>query len=367
MERRPVEIWRAGGPMPDLSPAVIQAIEAEGWDGQMLMDSQSLGPDPFALMSAWAAVTSRLKFSTGVTNPITRHPSVLANVAATVQELSGGRAVLGIGRGDSALAFLGRAPMKIAAFEAALQDIQRFLAGEEVSFERGQFEMEAKDLDSLDLGHRPKSSQLRWLSKRQPKVPMDVAVTGPRVIALAARIAERLTFSLGAIPERLAWGLAVAQKAEEGASFPKDAYRYGAQIIVLPHRDLAVAREWAAGMVATLARFQVIQGPAAGPTSSLDEQAFAALRSGYDMTRHDRDAKTDADALSGEFISRFAIVGDPDHCTQRMLELVDLGFDRFVVLGPGLNQNPMTESRALLVKEVLPQVRAGAQRKSTAA
>ena len=48
---------------------------------------------------------------TGVTNPATRHPAALATAIATVQEESGGRAILGIGRGDTALFHLGRTPM----------------------------------------------------------------------------------------------------------------------------------------------------------------------------------------------------------------------------------------------------------------
>jgi len=58
-------------------------------------------------MGSWAAATERLKLCTGVSNPLTRHNAVAAACAATLQAISGGRAVLGIGRGDSALAYLG--------------------------------------------------------------------------------------------------------------------------------------------------------------------------------------------------------------------------------------------------------------------
>ena len=62
-------------------------------------------------MALGARVTDRLRFMTGVTNPATRHPAALATAIATVQEVSGGRAILGIGRGDTALFHLGRQPM----------------------------------------------------------------------------------------------------------------------------------------------------------------------------------------------------------------------------------------------------------------
>ena len=91
-----LEIWRAGGSNTGASAELARAVEAEGWDGQMFMDSQSLSADPYAQMGAWAAWTERLKLSPGVTNPLTRNLAVTAASAATIQAISGGRAVLGI-------------------------------------------------------------------------------------------------------------------------------------------------------------------------------------------------------------------------------------------------------------------------------
>src|SRR4051794_10413934 len=96
--RTMLELWRAGGPNSSASAAVARAVEAEGWDGQMFMDSQSLSADPWVQMGAWAIATERLKLATGVTNPFTRHLAVTAACAASVQAISGGRAVLGLGR-----------------------------------------------------------------------------------------------------------------------------------------------------------------------------------------------------------------------------------------------------------------------------
>jgi len=114
-----IEFWRAGGSVSTPSMETARRTEAEGWDGQMFMDSQSLSCDPFVHMGGWAVSTERIKLSTGVTNPLTRHPVVLAACAATLQVMSGGRAVLGIGRGDSALAYLGYAPAGLPKFEQA--------------------------------------------------------------------------------------------------------------------------------------------------------------------------------------------------------------------------------------------------------
>jgi len=79
--------------IPEIGASVGQAerAEAAGWDGISFVDSQNLVGDPFVATALAAAATDQLRFATGVTNAYTRHPAALANVAATVQETSGGR------------------------------------------------------------------------------------------------------------------------------------------------------------------------------------------------------------------------------------------------------------------------------------
>src|SRR6266516_481172 len=167
--------------------------EADGWDGLALTDSQNLGGDVFAALAIAAHVTERITLATGATNPATRHPAVIASAMATIQVESQGRAFLGIARGDSAMAYIGRKPLPLREFELALEQIQTYLRGESV------------DLDGFD-------SQIQWISQAKvPKVQMSVAATGPKVVQLAARIADGITFSVGANPERLKTSIELAQ------------------------------------------------------------------------------------------------------------------------------------------------------------
>ncbi|TAL01207.1 MAG: LLM class flavin-dependent oxidoreductase [Rhodospirillaceae bacterium] len=356
-----VEFWRAGGTESTTSIEEARRIEAEGWDGQMFMDSQSLSADPYVRMGVWAAATERLKLSTGVTNPLTRHPAVIAAAAATVQSISGGRAVLGIGRGDSALAYLGHAPASLASFGRALRDLQTLLKGGEVAFGSHDSIADAPTVDTMSLGSRPTATRLQWLPEDMPKVPLDVAATGPRVIEMSAPIAERVTFSVGAIPERVGWALDLGRAARRRQGLNDDGISYGVQIIVVCHPDREAMREVATSMVAPLARFQVIQGDAAGPKNDSDAENFAAVRKGYDMTKHGvalSHDKIKGATLSWDFVQRFAIVGSPDHCVERLLQLSALGITRFVIVGPGFYPEPGNSDRSLFVREVMPAVRA---------
>ncbi len=354
------EFWLAGVSESTTSVKIAQQRETEGWDGQMFMDSQSLSADPYVMMGAWAVATERLKLCTSTTNPLTRHPAVTAACAASLQSISGGRAYLGIGRGDSALAYLGYAPAKLSVFRQALQDLQTLLSGGEIAFGSHETLAGSASADTLSLSDRPENTRLKWLPADLPKVPLDVAATGPKVIAMAAAIAERVTFSVGAMPDRLQWAVSTAETARSSLNLSKKNISYGAQIIVVCNPDLDAVLETTASFVAPLARFQVIQSTADGPQSNADSDNLAKIRRGYDMTKHGEVNSLDklgGASLSEDFVRRFAIVGSPEHCIERLLELYKLGIERFVVVGPGLHPEYDKQSPGLFISEVMPALR----------
>lgn len=356
-----LEIWRAGGSNTGATPEIAQAVEAEGWDGQMFMDSQCLSADPYAQMGVWAAATDRIKLSTGVTNPLTRNLAVTAGGAATIQAISNGRAVLGIGRGDSALAYLGHAPVGLRRFRETIGQLQVLLSGGEVPFEEFGVSGDAPSIHSLSLGGRPEGVSLKWLPEGLPKVPLDVAATGPKVIMMSAPVAERVTFSVGADPDRMQWALDLGREARAEQALGEVGISWGAQVVVVCHPRSDVAMEVAMHMAPPLARFQVIGGQAVGPNDSAAEQDLEKIRGGYDMNEHgniESQARIKGGALTPEFVSRFAVAGPPETCVRRLLELRALGIDRFVVVGPGFYPESWGEARDLFAREVLPALKA---------
>ncbi len=107
------EVWTQAVPEPAIAEAFARRAEAAGWDGVVVVDSQNLTGDPYVGLAMMGKATERIGLATGVTNPVTRHPAATASAIASVQEFSGGRAVLGIGRGDSALFQLGQEPAPV--------------------------------------------------------------------------------------------------------------------------------------------------------------------------------------------------------------------------------------------------------------
>jgi 5,10-methylenetetrahydromethanopterin reductase len=122
--------------------------------------------------------------------------------------------------------------------------------------------------------------------------------------------------------------------------------------------DIEAIRDTATRFVAPLARFQVIQGEAAGPLTESDKENLAIIRRGYDMNKHgDTHDKVVEAPLTWDFVERFAVVGSPERCTERLLELHKLGIKRFVIVGPGFYPEPQ-KNRSLFASEVIPAVRA---------
>jgi 5,10-methylenetetrahydromethanopterin reductase len=342
------EVWATGISLPGVAVRMAQRAEADGFDGWFVVDSQNLAGDCYVALAQAADATERIRLGTGVTNPFTRHPAVTASAVASVHAASGGRAVLGIGRGDSALAHLGLAPAPVDVFERYLAQVQAYLRGEPVRFDDLGSEGVA-DVSSLGLAGGPRDSRLHWLPADLPKVPVTVAATGPRVIDAAARHADRVTFALGADPARVAWGV-------ERARATRPDVELGAFVNVVCHDDLDTARALASGGMSTFARFNVMHGTTHGP---MDEGARGLLREvhdAYDMGRHTQAGSPQAERLTADFAEGFAVLGPADRCIERLRALTDLGLTHLVIVGPSLGSDP-AEARAAqqrFVAEVLP-------------
>jgi len=339
-----MELWTTRTPEVHTVEHQARRAERAGWDGITFTDSQNLVGDPFVAVALASRVTERLRFATGVTNVATRHPAALANAAVTVQEESGGRFVLGIGRGDTALFHLGRKPMPVAEFADRVIDVQTYLQGGAV------------DCDGFE-------SRLRWLPRtREAKVPIDIAASGPRVINLAACVAERVTFAVGADADRLGWAIDLARAAATDAGRDPDEISYGAYLNVGCHPDPTTARGLIAGGVAAFAHFSAMPGSTGAGLAEGDRAVVAEVGRRYDSNQHLNNRAAHTDVLDPDFVDRFAVVGTPERCVERIAELAKLGLERFIITGPTFGSDPddMRTAERLVTGEVLPALKQGA-------
>lgn len=353
-----MELWTIGASSARSIAQAAERAEAAGWHGLGVVDSQNLAGDSYVALTIAAAHTHRLGLGTAVTNPLTRHPAVAAAAIASVQLCSGGRASLGIGRGDSALAHLGRAPAPVRALERYVAVLQAYLRRERVPFGRlDAWAQDAPPIAELGLADTPDTSRIHWIDESVPKVPVEVAATGPRVIAAAARTADRVMFALGAEPERIQWGIQTARDARKRAGQDPDGVAFGAYVNAVSHPDIGVARELVSGGLTTFARFAVMHGAVAGPASEEQRRVLETLHDAYDMRQHTRAGSPQTRTLTPEFIDRYAVVGDAKTCVARLRELAALGLDRIYAIGPsaGADRDEALRAATLFSREVLPE------------
>jgi len=320
-------------------------VEDSGFDGIGIVDTQNLAADPYSELCLAAHATKHLKLRTAVTNPVTRHPAVTASAIATVQAESGGRAVLGSVAVISAVAKIGERAPSSKDFARYISQVQGFLRGEEVT---------------LDNGFR---SRNEWIARAGlPKVPVDVAATGPRVIEVAATLADSVTFAVGADPERLAWPPTTPTGAPAGrldpATLKLGAYLNWWSIAILPARVRCRAEPSARSPTSR-------ECPAIRRRGCVRTTARWRRKSARRTTCPDTRAETPVTPSSSTTPSSIGLpsAGPPAHCVSRFEELLKLSLDHLIVVGPGADVGPSDQLQALglFTKEVLPVLKSGRQ------
>jgi 5,10-methylenetetrahydromethanopterin reductase len=304
------ELWTLSFPPERYADLADQARAAEeaGWDGWVVNDSATVSPDPYVSLAVAAIATRRIGLGTAVTNPVTRDLAVTASAISAVQELSGGRAVLGMGRGDSAVTRIGRESVPVHELAAVIDRLRRYLDGDPVTLPSG-------------------TARLEWLDRRQCRpVPLDVAASGPRVIAVAAPRVDRLTLLLGTDPDVVRPAVERARQSRRDAGLDPDTLSIGSYVLVAVDDNPGTARALLRASAVATGRF------------------VPALR--------------DADE---EVMNRMMIAGPPEHCVARMRALVELGIRRLVVIGRSATSDPAlaASSTQRFVAEVMPALRAG--------
>ncbi|MGH3587625.1 MAG: LLM class flavin-dependent oxidoreductase, partial [Pseudonocardia sp.] len=187
----------------------VALSERKGFDVAWIADSQLLWRDVFATMALAAAATERIGLATAVTNFATRHPSVVASAANTVNELAPGRVVLGVGTGDSAVKPLSMRPSRLGEMREGIATVRTLLA------------------DSVqDFG--PRQAKLR---DPVGPVPVHIAASGPRTLRMAGEVADGVLTLAGVSPETLtgtreavAAGAAAAGRSLDDLAFTVGAF-----------------------------------------------------------------------------------------------------------------------------------------------
>ncbi len=309
--------------------ALARQAEAAGFEHGWLFDSHVLWRDPYPLLTLMAGVTERMRLGTCVTNPGTREPSVTASSLATLNEISGGRMDLGIGRGDSARRVLGKPPITLAHTEEAIRVIRALVAGETIDYE---------------------GTPLHFPWTRGWSLPVWVAGYGPMAIAMTGRVADGLILQL-ADPDLIRLFVAQLREAAVAAGRAPDAVRVqaAAPAYVGP-RDLGRDRtRWFPALVSNHVVDLVNKYPREELPTALT--GYITERAGYDYHHHAEVGSSNATFVGDEVTDRFCILGSVEEHVAKLRELGDAGVDQFNVY---LMNGDEEEQLAAYGRDVIP-------------
>jgi probable F420-dependent oxidoreductase len=290
------------------SVVLAKRAEANGFGYGWMFDSHVLWREPYPLLTLMGAATERMRLGTCVTNPATRDVTVTASVLATLNEITGGRMDLGIGRGDSARRVMGKKPTTVAYMEECCRIIRSLTAGEKVT------------LDGTDI-------QMDWAT-RGP-VPIWVAGYGPMALAAAGRVADGIILQL-ADPDIIRWCLGFVRAAAEDAGRDPDEIEVMSAAAAYVSDDVGAARErvrWFPALVSN----HVVDLINKYPKDDLPQALwkYVESRDGYDYRHHAEVGSDNARFVSDEITDQFTIVGPPSAHRERLEKLRDAGVTQF--------------------------------------
>jgi probable F420-dependent oxidoreductase len=304
--------------------------ESLGFEYLWLFDSHVLWRDPYPLLTLIAEHTSKLRLGTCVTNPGTREPSVTASTLATLNELSGGRMDLGIGRGDSARRVLGKPPITMAGTEEAIGVIKDLVEGRAVTYEGTEL-------------------QLAWSGKS--RLPVWVAGYGPMALAMTGRIADGVILQL-ADPDLIRWFVGQIREAEAAAGRGAGSVRVqaAAPAHVGSREDGRERTRWFPALVSNHVVDLVIKYPRERLPDSLT--GYVRDRTGYDYHHHAEVGSSNAGFVGDEVTDRFCVLGSADEHVAKLQELAEAGVDQFNIYLMNGDEEAQLEAYATIVPQL---------------
>jgi 5,10-methylenetetrahydromethanopterin reductase len=307
--------------------AVARARRAEalGFEAIFFADSQMNNVDPYQALALCAVNTKRIRFGTAVTNMVYRDPTITANSFATLNEISDGRAIIGMGTGDGPVYSLGRTATKLAEFENGLRVIRDLLHDRGVNVPKSK--ERAGGNVQLKAGKRP--------------VPIYISAEGPKTLRVAGRTCDGIILGTGFDKQVTDWARQrVAEGANEEGRRLDDVDIMPAGMIVVDD-DGNLARQRVRSRMANRAHHNfrltmetVPEGEAAGIQRFMDN---------FDISKPIEE-RIDPNFVTEYLLERFTIAGTPAQCIAKVKRLEADGIRRILLTPPNAIYDQVMEA-----------------------
>ena len=289
-------------------PQMIQlakVTEQLGYSNIWVGDSHLIWREAYVNMAAMALSTTRVKLGTGVTNPLTRHPSVVASAYATLEEYAPGRTIVGIGLGDSSVETMGMKPAKLSYFEKTMVQMRQLLDGQEVQLETGK----------IHLLHPCKN-----------KVPIYIAASGPKMLELSGRIADGIIVLVGVADEY------IAHARERIAAGAKAVGRKVEDIKLVLWVPCAVSDSAPAKDAVKAHVARVVAHPLPYVLDPTEQKVLEEIRKTYDYYHHMDQQANHAEVIPDWLVDKFAIAGTVAECRTQIERIRKSGIQQIAII-----------------------------------
>jgi len=318
---------------PEYTARLARRGEELGFDLVGIADTPGNALDPWVAMTLAAAATSRVALATCVTNLVTRHPSITASAAASVDAAAGGRTILGVGAGHSGVTNVGGTPSRPADLREGLTFLKTALGGAPATW-------------------RGAPTHLSWIKRA---VPVYAAASGPAALRAVGAAADGAFVNYGLGPEHVRRVRELIAEGAAGAGRPASAI----DVWSIACLDVAERREDALEKLGNILGFVAayILGPdPAGRGVPPDlVPAVHELRATYTTRQRDMDpALTKRLGLFDYLRGRLAIAGTPEDCVAQVRAAEAAGVTQ-LMFTVSLAADP-ERTVELFGKEVLPRL-----------
>jgi 5,10-methylenetetrahydromethanopterin reductase len=284
---------------------LAKVTEASGYSHIWVGDSHLIWREAYVNMAAVALNTTKVKLGTGVTNPLTRHPSVIGSAYATLEEYAPGRMIVGIGLGDSSVETMGMKPAKLSYFEKTMQQMRDLLDGKEVQLETGKIHV---------------------LHPCKNRVPIYIAASGPKMLELCGRIADGIIILVGVADEYIAHA---KDKIAAGAKAVGRKLEDINLVLWVPCAvsDTAPAKDAVKAHVA-----RVVAHPLPYVLDPNEQKVLEEIRKTYDYYHHMDQQANHAEVIPDWLVDKFAIAGTVAECRAHIERIKKTGIQQIAII-----------------------------------
>jgi probable F420-dependent oxidoreductase len=290
---------------------LAQRAEDLGFSHVWTFDSHVLWQEPFVIYSRILDQTRDMVVGPMVTNPGTRDWTVLASLFATLNDMYGPRTICGMGRGDSALRYIGRQPKTLQTMVEAMDVIKRLVAGEEVMY-NGQ------------------SLRIPWI-KEGWDLPMWVAGYGPKALATVGEHADGYILQL-ADPQILEWTVSAVRSAASKAGRDPGEIKICVVAPAYVGDDIAHQRgelRWFGGMVGNHVVDMVNRYGEDTEKVPKVLSDYIKARESYDYDHHGKSGNPSTEFVPDDIVDRFCVLGPVEAHVEKLSLLESMGVDQF--------------------------------------